>query len=76
MLRKDIPARHYMIARAGDLDRAMANAVELEALARRFILARSVGEPVIVTDAEIDEALAGFANYSPQDKATSGLGAG
>lgn len=61
-------ANHGMIACGRDLDHAMANAVELETIARQYVLARSVGEPVILTDAEIDQALAGFASYRPQGK--------
>jgi len=61
-------ANHGMIACGRDLDQAMANAVELESLARQYILAKSVGEPVILSQAEIDVTLAGFASYRPQGK--------
>ena len=62
-------ANHGMIACGRDLDHAMGNAVELETLARQYCLALSVGDPVILTDAQIDEALAGFASYRPHGKA-------
>jgi L-fuculose-phosphate aldolase len=56
-------ANHGMIALGDGLARAMWRAIELEALARQYILSLQLGGPVLLTDAEIDETLAGFASY-------------
>lgn len=60
-------ANHGMIALGESLAKAMWRAVELETLARQYLLSLSVGEPVILSDAEIDETLKGFASYGLQD---------
>ena len=60
-------ANHGMIALGDTLARAMWRAVELEALARQYCAARSIGGPVILDRAAIDEAKAAFAQYGPQD---------
>ncbi|MCL5775987.1 class II aldolase/adducin family protein [Limibaculum sp. FT325] len=56
-------ANHGMIVLGDTLARAMWRAVELEALARQYWIARTIGQPVILGRAEIDEALAAFADY-------------
>jgi L-fuculose-phosphate aldolase len=46
----------------------MTAAVELEALAKQYILAVSLGGPVLLTDAEIEAALEQFATaYKPNE---------
>jgi L-fuculose-phosphate aldolase len=59
-------ANHGMIALGDSLARAMWRAIELEALARQYILSLQLGGPVLLTDAEIDDTLAGFASYGVQ----------
>jgi L-fuculose-phosphate aldolase len=59
-------ANHGMIAMGEGLARAMWRAIELEALARQYILSLALGGPVVLTDAEIDETLAGFATSGVQ----------
>lgn len=56
-------ANHGMIALGRDLDHAMWSAVELETLAKQYWLALSIGQPTILSDAEIREVQASFANY-------------
>lgn len=56
-------ANHGMIALGETLERALWRAVELEALARQYVLSLSVGGPVLLSPAEIAEARAGFATY-------------
>lgn len=56
-------ANHGMIVLGETLAKGMWRAVELEALARQYILALSVGEPVLLSEAEIGEALAAFGSY-------------
>ncbi|MDB5544729.1 MAG: class aldolase [Hyphomicrobiales bacterium] len=54
---------HGMIATGADLDTAMWRAVELETLAKQYYLARAVGEPVVLSDAEIEALVLRFAGY-------------
>ena len=59
-------ANHGFIATGADLAGAMAAAVELEALAKQYVLSLSVGGPVLLTDVEIAEAARQFATaYTP-----------
>lgn len=60
-------ANHGMITIGDTLARAMWRAVELEALARQYCAALSIGSPVILDRAAIDETQAAFAHYGPQD---------
>ena len=56
-------ANHGAITLGDTLDKAMWRMTELETLARQFVVARQAGEPVILSDAEIAETLAAFADY-------------
>ncbi|MEZ5924371.1 MAG: class II aldolase/adducin family protein [Hyphomicrobiaceae bacterium] len=56
-------ANHGMIALGRDLEQAMWRAVELETLARQYILALQAGGPVLLTEAEIAAARAKFGGY-------------
>ncbi len=58
-----ILANHGAIACGPNLDRAMWLASELETLARQYILALQIGDPVILDDAAIAETAARFAGY-------------
>ncbi len=57
---------HGMIATGADLDAAMWRAVELETLAKQYYLARAMGEPVVLSDAEIEALVPRFAAYGLQ----------
>ncbi len=59
-------ANHGMIVCETDMRRALSLAVEVEALARQYCIARQTGTPVLLTEAEMDEALARYANYGKQ----------
>ncbi|VAW12387.1 Ribulose-5-phosphate 4-epimerase and related epimerases and aldolases [hydrothermal vent metagenome] len=61
-------ANHGMIACGATLDKAMWLAVELETLAKQYTLAMQVGDPVILSDLEIEETARGFSTYGLQDK--------
>ena len=61
-----------MITIGATLARAMWRAVELEALARQYCAALTIGAPIILGRAEIDEAKAAFAHYGPRDPEPSG----
>ena len=56
-------ANHGMIVVGPTLSRAMWLAVELETLAKQYVLSLHAGEPVILTDAEVAQASARFADY-------------
>ena len=59
-------ANHGMIVCETDMQRALSLAVEVEALARQYCIARQTGTPVLLTEAEMDEALARYATYGKQ----------
>lgn len=59
-------ANHGMIVCETAVDRALALAVEVEALARQYCIARQTGTPVLLSEAEMDEALARYATYGKQ----------
>lgn len=61
-------ANHGMVVGAGDLTRAMWLAGELEALAHQYVHALSIGGPVLLSDAEIEETARGFESYGVQSK--------
>ncbi|HKM63110.1 MAG TPA: class II aldolase/adducin family protein [Acidisphaera sp.] len=61
-------ANHGMIVVGPTLARAMWLAVELETLARQYYLSLQAGEPVILSDAQIAEATAQFADYGLKER--------
>jgi L-fuculose-phosphate aldolase len=61
-------ANHGMIAAGPTLSRAMWLAVELETIAKQYYLSLGIGGPVLLDEAEIDEARRGFASYGPQSR--------
>jgi L-fuculose-phosphate aldolase len=64
-------ANHGMIALGTSLAKAMWTAVELETIARQYLLSLTIGGPVILSDAEIAEVMPGFATYGLQDGSKS-----
>ncbi|CAG1011659.1 L-fuculose-phosphate aldolase [Burkholderiales bacterium] len=58
-------ANHGQIALGASLDAALALAVEVEHLAQLYWRALQVGEPVLLTEAEMAEAQAQFQHYRP-----------
>ncbi len=59
-------ANHGMIACGEDLDAALALAQEVEALARRYLLALAAGKPRILPDKEMAKVIGLFENYGRQ----------
>lgn len=55
-------AHHGIIAIGADLDRALRVAVEVEVLAAQYLAAVALGEPPLLTIAEMDEVLAKMAS--------------
>ena len=60
-------ANHGLITCGDDLAAALALAVEVEQLAAQYLTARSVAEPIILGDAQMDEVINKFAGYGQQD---------
>jgi L-fuculose-phosphate aldolase len=60
-------ANHGMIATGATLDKAMWLAVELETIAKQYYLSLSIGGPVLLTEADIEDTRRGFASYGLQD---------
>ena len=64
-------ANHGMIVIGPTLARAMWLAVELETLAKQYVLSLQLGTPVVLTEAEIADAAKGFATYGTHFTAPS-----
>jgi len=56
-------ANHGMVAFAGDLDRALQLAIEVESLAETYWRALQIGEPRVLDDDEMARVVAKFARY-------------
>jgi len=56
-------ANHGMIAAGSDLAAALALAVEVEGLAETYCRALQLGEPVLLSDAEMDAVIEKFRTY-------------
>jgi len=56
-------ANHGIIAVGKNLRSALALAVEVETLAAQYIRVLQMGEPVLLSDTEMDEALQAFSGY-------------
>ena len=61
-------ANHGMIAFAGDLDRALELAIEVESLAETYWRALQVGEPVLLPDDEMERMIAKFRAYGQRSR--------
>ena len=59
-------ANHGLIAYGETLDKALGLAVEVETLARQYMLACQLGEPVLLSDEEMDDVLEKFKTYGAQ----------
>jgi len=61
-------ANHGLICLAGDLNKALALAIEVEQLAQTYIHCLSVGKPVILDDEEMDRVILKFRTYGVRDR--------
>jgi L-fuculose-phosphate aldolase len=61
-------ANHGMVALGADLAAALSRAAKLETLARQYMLARSAGEPVLLTAREMVEVAGRYAGYGQQKR--------
>ncbi|MEP3280089.1 MAG: class II aldolase/adducin family protein [Stappiaceae bacterium] len=62
-----ILANHGMIAIGESLEKACWRAVELETIAKQYYYSLSIGGPVLLSEAEIDETAKRFSTYGLQD---------
>lgn len=65
-------AHHGVIAAHADLARALSLAVLVEELAKQYLLCRSIGDPPILDDAEIERVLIKYRSYGQQHSASAG----
>jgi L-fuculose-phosphate aldolase len=61
-------ANHGLIAAAGNLDKAMWLALEVETLCKQYAAALQIGKPHILADEEIARTVEKFKNYGPQEQ--------
>ena len=62
-------ANHGLLATGNSIESALGNAVNIEFLCKLYIYAKSVGEPVALTDKEMDAVAKKFTNYGqPKSK--------
>ncbi len=61
-------ANHGMIVVGATLAKAMWLAVELETLAKQYYLALQLGQPHVLSDAEIADTARGFSTYGLQER--------
>ena len=61
-------ANHGMIVVGASLAKAMWLAVELETIAKQYYLALQIGQPVVLSDAEIDDTARSFSSYGVQER--------
>lgn len=59
-------ANHGAVTIGPDVTTALARAEKLEMLARQYLLARSIGEPVLLTPAELVDVCARYGTYGQQ----------
>ncbi|MEW6436691.1 MAG: class II aldolase/adducin family protein [Pseudomonadota bacterium] len=65
--------QHGMVVTGRDLGQAMWRAVELEALAKMYVIARSIGRPHILPDEEVAIIVERFKSYGYQSEAVAAL---
>lgn len=61
-------ANHGLVALGADLPRALKLTIEIEELAKQYLLALGAGGPVLLSDGEIAEALKQFETYGQQQQ--------
>ena len=61
-------ANHGLIACGASLSKALWLAFEVETLCRQYAVARTIGTPAVLDDAEIDRVLERFKSYGPKTK--------
>lgn len=67
-------ANHGMLTLGPTLEKAMWLAVELETLAKQYVLSLQIGGPVLLNDAQIEETRAAMAGYGHSEAAAAPAG--
>lgn len=62
-------ANHGLVAGGSDVDDALETAIAVESTARLYAQARSIGDPVELSESEIEAAVAQFENYGQSESA-------
>ncbi len=65
-------ANHGLVAVGASLDSALALAVEVEELCAQYWRAKLIGEPVLLSDEEMDEVLERFKHYGQRGDSLAG----
>jgi L-fuculose-phosphate aldolase len=65
-------ANHGVIAFERDLARALKLAFEVEVLAQEYAIARRLGDPIILDEAEMARVISRFSTYGVQEKKAGG----
>jgi L-fuculose-phosphate aldolase len=65
-------ANHGLVAVGASLDAALSLAVEVEELCAQYWRAKLMGEPVLLSDAEMDEVLERFRHYGQRGADSAG----
>ena len=61
-------ANHGVIATGGNLEEALLLAQDVETLAKQFAVARGLGEPNLLSDAEMKKVVSSYESYGQQDR--------
>ena len=64
-------ANHGMILYGRNVQEALSRTLLLEQLCRQYLLARSAGQPRLLTNTDIDAAIERFRTYGPRPEAAS-----
>ena len=66
-------AHHGVIAAHGSIGQALSLAVTVEELAQQYLLCLPMGEPPVLSDAQVSEALERFKTYGQQPRAMAAV---
>lgn len=58
-------SNHGAIAVGGNLQQALALAIEVESLCQQYLIANQLGKPILLTQAEMTQAIENFKGYGP-----------
>jgi L-fuculose-phosphate aldolase len=59
-------ANHGLVATGPDMATALSRAARVEMLARHYLLAKASGEPVLLTEAEMEDVASSYTTYGQQ----------
>ena len=65
---RELQQHHGMVVVGASLAKAMWLAVELETIARQYCLSLQIGQPHVLSDAEIADTAQSFSTYGLQER--------